>query len=97
MLRWPGSVWRLVGAHFFTLYDELTLTPSGESADRFGLHANCSESEEDIATVLISFEEYWHPLAGWTIDHKTMVFEQVEDPTTVGIGMCLSPEPRSSN
>lgn len=87
----------------FTLYDELTLTTFGENTDNFGLHPNCSgldeeNREEDITAVLVSFEDYWpKALTGWTIDHKTMTFEQVADPTTLTIGTCLEAEPRSTN
>ena len=59
------------------------------------MHADCCTGGDEIGAVLLSFEgRNLVPLIGWTIDHDSMPFERVFDPSNIKVGNCYDPAAR---
>jgi len=79
----------------FKLLDALIL--EGDLA-RFGLHADCRVEldSNEVSVALLSFaNDTTVPIIAWQIDHGSQTLHPLQDPTTMILGECFTPQPRN--
>jgi hypothetical protein len=84
-------------ADYFTLFDQIVL--ESDHLNMFGFHIDChydgQHGPDELAAAVLSFEgAVAKVLVGWRIDYESGRFVELEDPSMVSVGHCLTPESR---